>query len=244
MESGRVDDLPPRGRNQTARLRFFSFSVWGVVFWLTLVLLAVVVFRSFPLDPVWDALKRLSSGKIGVLLALNLWILGLWTWRWQFLLSSLGVRFSFLPLLAYRLAGFGVSYFSPGPQFGGEPYQVYLLSSRHNVKVSLAVASVYLDKAVEGLTNWVFLIPGLIGLSAGGVLSPEGTGWLVGGWIGLAGMVFVHLMALSRGKRPLTRVLEMILKEERLRSLRIRWERLKKLKNPWELFFSRGHRFF
>lgn len=213
MESGRVDDIQPGGRDQASGLKSFSLPIWAVIFWLVLAVLAVVALRSFPLEAVWDAITRLSFDRIGVLLALNLWILGVWTWRWQFFLSSLGVRFSFLSLLAYRLAGFGASYYTPGPQFGGEPYQVYLLSSRQNVKVSLAAASVYLDKAVEVLTNWVFLIFGLIGLFVGGVLSTGVTGWLVGVLFGLAGVVLVHLMALTRGKRPLTRFFETVLKE-------------------------------
>jgi len=213
MESGRVDDLQSRGRSQTTRLRLFSLPVWVMVFWLVLAALAVVTLRSFPLGPVWDVIIRLRFDRIGVLLALNLLILSLWTWRWQFFLSSLGGRFSFLSLLAYRLAGFGVSYYTPGPQFGGEPYQVYLLNSRQQVKVSLAATSVYLDKAAEGLTNWAFLILGVIGLFVDGILGGGLTGWLIAALIGLAGVVLVHLMALTRGKRPLTRFLEMIIKD-------------------------------
>lgn len=216
MESGRVDDLQPCRRNQIARLRPFSLPTWAVVFWLVLATLVVVALSSFPLGAVWEAITRLSFDRVGALLALNLLILALWTGRWQFFLSALGVRLSFLSLLVYRLAGFGVSYYTPGPQFGGEPYQVYLLNFRQHVKVSLAATSVYLDKAAEVLSNWTFLIFGVIGLLADGVLGTGVAGWLFGALSGLAGVVLAHLMALTRGKRPLTRAFEMILSRKGL----------------------------
>lgn len=244
MESGRVGDLPSRGRNQNVRLRLFSRPVRVAIVWLVLVALAVVALRSFPLWAVWDALSRLSFDKIGALLALNLLILGLWTWRWRFFLSSLGGRLSFLALLGYRLAGFGLSYYTPGPQFGGGPYQVYLLHSLQHVKVSLAVTSVYLDKAAEALINGAFLILGVTALFADGFLGTGITGWLVGAFSGLVSVVLVHLFLLTRGKRPLTRFLEMIFKRRGALLLTDALRKVKEVEESLGIIFFQKPRVF
>jgi uncharacterized protein (TIRG00374 family) len=74
----------------------------------------------------------------------------------------LGYELPFWPLLGHRLAAFGVSYFTPGPHFGGEPVQVLLVEGQHSVPRSAAIAAVSLDKTVELLLNFGFLAFGVM----------------------------------------------------------------------------------
>jgi uncharacterized protein (TIRG00374 family) len=81
--------------------------------------------------------------------------------RWWYILRTLGCSLPYITLSKYRLAAFAVSYFTPGPQFGGEPFQVMWLAQRHEVPVSKAIASVSLDKLLEIIANFSFLLAGI-----------------------------------------------------------------------------------
>jgi uncharacterized protein (TIRG00374 family) len=81
--------------------------------------------------------------------------------RWWLILRAQGHPISFLTVAGYRLAAFGVSYFTPGPQFGGEVIQVHLVQRRHQVGRSTAISAVTLDKSLELLVNFAFLAGGI-----------------------------------------------------------------------------------
>jgi uncharacterized protein (TIRG00374 family) len=78
------------------------------------------------------------------------------------LLYAQGYSIPYHNLIAYRLATFAVSYFTPGPHFGGEPLQVYLVSARHQVPIPVSIAAVVLDKVLEMLANFTFLALGIL----------------------------------------------------------------------------------
>jgi glycosyltransferase 2 family protein len=78
------------------------------------------------------------------------------------LLAAQGHTIPFLRLIGYRLTAFGISYFTPGPHFGGEPWQVYAVSQRHAVPYAHSIAAVTLDKVVEMLVNFAFLAAGVL----------------------------------------------------------------------------------
>jgi len=111
---------------------------------------------------VWLALRGLRGWQLALLLALNLCLVALFSARWWLLLRMQGFKVSLGSLVVYRLAGFGVSYLTPGPQFGGEGWLVILLRRRHAVPVAEASASVALDKLIELLANFSFLAFGLL----------------------------------------------------------------------------------
>jgi uncharacterized protein (TIRG00374 family) len=92
-----------------------------------------------------------------MLLAVNLVFVLIITLRWAVILRGLGVPVGVLKLFSYRLAGFSVSYLTPGPQFGGEPLQLYLAKKRSSVGYDLGSASIVLDKTFELLSNFAFL---------------------------------------------------------------------------------------
>lgn len=134
----------------------------GWLVWAAAFLLLAVALRDVPLATVWAALRRLGPVELTLLVALNGLVLLTLNGRWWIILRGQGRRIPFFTLLGYRLAAFGVSYFTPGPHFGGEPVQVALLERRHGVGRTTAVAGVALDKSLELLVNFLFLTLGVI----------------------------------------------------------------------------------
>jgi hypothetical protein len=117
--------------------------------------------RQIPVGDIWSTLSALTLGQLLVLAGINLVVLLLFTSRWWLILRSLGYRLPFISLIAYRLAGFGISYFTPGPQIGGEPLQVHLTRERHAIPAPTAVAAVSMDKILELLSNFSFILLGV-----------------------------------------------------------------------------------
>jgi len=131
--------------------------------WLTLaVLLLWLTLRAVDLGEVWTRLRQLTQPQIALLALVNLAVLATFSMRWWLLLLAQGYRIPYLLLMAYRLATFAVSYFTPGPHFGGEPLQVYLVSSRHGVPVAASVAAVLVDKVLEMTINFTVLTLGVL----------------------------------------------------------------------------------
>ncbi|MBK8047174.1 MAG: flippase-like domain-containing protein [Anaerolineales bacterium] len=133
-------------------LRFFWLALAVALLWLTL--------RTVELGAVWARLSQLQPGQLLLLFAVNLLVLATFSARWWLLLFAQGYRVPYPALMVYRLATFAVSYFTPGPHFGGEPLQVYLVTARHGVPAPVSVAAVVLDKVLEMLANFTFLALG------------------------------------------------------------------------------------
>jgi glycosyltransferase 2 family protein len=175
---------------------------WLALFWLAAPVLLFGVLRQVPLSQAWDSLSRLSVWQVSALALTNLVVLLLMTARWALVIRALGERVPLTTLLAYRLAGFGVSYFTPGPQFGGEPLQVHLLHRWQGLALDRAIASVFLDRLVDLLANFTFLAVGILVVLLAGL----GGAWLgPGAWVFVLGLLFFplgHLLALRAGKRP------------------------------------------
>jgi uncharacterized protein (TIRG00374 family) len=107
------------------------------------------------------------------------------------------------------LAAFGVSYFTPGPHFGGEPLQVYLVRRRHGVPGSAAVAAVTLDKLLEMLVNFSFLVGGLIVVVERQIFSGLVALLLAGVGLGMLAAPVLVLASLSRGGSPFSWLLHL-----------------------------------
>ena len=128
---------------------------------LALSLLAWVI-RSVGVTAVTGLLAQLQLGELLVLALANGVILLILNGRWWLLLRGQDHRIPYLTLTGHRLAAFGVSYFTPGPQFGGEPVQVLFVERHHYVPRTTAVTAVTLDKMLELLANFTFLLVGVI----------------------------------------------------------------------------------
>jgi len=190
-------------RRQWQRGRVLPNLVWVVLaialLWLTL--------RAVDLAEVWVRLRRLQPEQITLLLAVNVVVLATFSARWWLLLAAQGYRINYLRLMAYRLATFAVSYFTPGPHFGGEPLQVYLVTARHNVPVAASVAAVVVDKVLEMTANFTFLTLGVIFVVRAQALPGVSEAQLLATSVLLLLLPLSLLVALSLNRRPVSALL-------------------------------------
>ena len=98
-----------------------------IILWLAIPIVMWWVLKDFSLREIGEHLSRISIEAALVLIGLNGIISLLYSSRWWLILRTQGMERSYLALAGYRLAAFGVNYFTPGPQFGGEPLQVQII---------------------------------------------------------------------------------------------------------------------
>ncbi len=176
--------------------------------WLVVPLLLLWVLRGVSLKDSWAVLTRLGPAQLLILILANGLVLLTLSGRWWLILRAQGHSISYLTLAGYRLAAFGVSYFTPGPQFGGEPVQVYLVQRRHQVAHSTAISAVTLDKSLELLSNFAFLMGGIMCILLWRVF-PE----IVGGQAIILPLVLLalpvgFLLAIWGGRHPISGLLK------------------------------------
>lgn len=162
--------------------------------------------KNAPLAEIGAAVSGLQLWQIAVLILLNVLIYILVTLRWWIIVQAEARRVAFLPLLAVRIAVFGVSYFTLGPQVGGEPLQVLSLQRKYGLTYTRATASVLMDKLLEFLVNFLLLAVGLTAVIRAGIL-PENGRQAAASVIGLVLLIAwppVHILLLSRGQYPLS----------------------------------------
>jgi uncharacterized protein (TIRG00374 family) len=175
-----------------------------IVPWLLAAGLLIWVLSAVPLADTWSALRQLQWSQILLLIAVNGLILILLNGRWWIILRGQGQHISFLSLFGYRMATFGVSYFTPGPHFGGEPLQVYLVEKEQQTPRVTAIAAMSLDKTLELLVNFSFLLGGVII-----IIQQQTLGGLVGSEVVFfAGVLFFlpvgYLLAIWTHHAPLS----------------------------------------
>lgn len=177
--------------------------------WLVAMGLLVVVGSNVSLAEAWAALGALQWQQILILIGVNGAVLLGLNGRWWLILRAQGYRIPYLTLTGYRLAAFGLSYFTPGPQFGGEPLQVVLVERHHHVPRTTAIAAVTLDKSLELLVNFSFLVAG-VALVLRARLFP--------GTVGLEAVAFAltllalpvgFLITIASGRHPISKLLQM-----------------------------------
>ena len=216
-------------------LRFLRTSV----IYLILSLLLWWALRRVSLIEIWNALRQLTRLQIGILLLLNALVLLAMTARWWVILRADHPAIPFLKLLLYRLAVFGVSYFTPGPQVGGEPLQVIYLQNKHGVTFARATAVVIMDKLLEFLSNFILLGAGLTAVLQLGLLSRNGiqaTASLILMILILLWPLF-HLILLYQARYPVSALMRIGMSF----SKRQRWMRLLIVAERMAGAFTRRH---
>lgn len=180
---------------------------WMRLMWLLVPILFWWVLRQVPLADVWQLLSNFSVIAIALLLLVRSGIILVLSTRWRIYLRAYGYPIHFLTMAAYNLVGFGFSYFTPGPQWGGEPLQVYLIKRRHGVPTAEAIAALALDKLIAMLSQSMLLLLGISVIFVGG--SGGGIGWrnflLV---IALVALPLGYLILIWQNYRPLTRLMQ------------------------------------
>lgn len=196
-----------------SHMRSVLFRQWRLLLLLSVgVLLLVLTLRAVTVSQLFDALRELQLWEVLLLALVNGLIIISFTGRWWLFLLGQGYRIPLLRLTGYRMAAFGVSYFTPGPHFGGEPLQVYLVTRRHGVPTAVSIAAVTMDKLFELAANFTFLVLGLIfGLQRRVVPGAVGDQAIAYAVLLLLAPLAV-LGALWLGKHPLSAVLSLLLR--------------------------------
>lgn len=130
--------------------------------WLISLVLLVWVSRGLPLSSILKTVSELSFYQWFVWSLLNLLIILVYVQRWRCLSDAAGLDIDFSSLFMLRQAGQFISFITPGPQFGGEPFQVYWLWKKNLSSGTLALLSVALDRFYELWINFAILLLGLL----------------------------------------------------------------------------------
>ena len=185
-----------RGKAQYILIRLFWFFIIAFLLYLAV--------RRAPLLDIWRILQRLQPWQITALVGINSAIYVLVTLRWWLIVRAEKRTLNLLPLVAVRVAVFGISYFTLGPQVGGEPLQVLYLQRKYGMTYTRAMSTVIMDKLLEFLANFVLLAIGLTAVLEAGILSTYKSQPLVS-LIPLAAMLLwppVHIALMVRGIYP------------------------------------------
>ena len=176
---------------------------------LSIVAVAWTVSRT-DLPDLLEILGQISPTQVLFLLALNGVIFILFALRWWIFVRASGAQVSLAKLIRFRLTSFGITYFTPGPQFGGEPYQVYALSKNCGLSHEKAVSSVSMDKLVELATNFSFLVVGLSVALLAGYLPAGADLMLIPAMALLLSLPVLYLVFARYGKKPISTILGML----------------------------------
>ncbi len=140
-------------------------SLIRLCFWLIALILLVTTLSQLPLHYVLTGIQSLNLINWISWMSLNAVIILLLTWRWHLLIQAFSAFIPFLKLLYIRQGGQTVSFITPGPQFGGEPLQIYWLYKK-SVPLSTSIFSLGLDRLMELVANLsVLLLAALLLLS-------------------------------------------------------------------------------
>ncbi len=178
--------------------RLLVVTLLGILLWW--------VVRNAPLVEIWAVLRELKLWEIAILLAVNTMLYALVTLRWWLVARADARQIPYLPLLGVRVSVFGVSYFTLGPQVGGEPLQVLFLQRKYGLTYTRATASVLMDKILEFLIDFILLVLGLTAVFRAGVLveSNSSFSWELIGLLLLMLWPPTHIFLLYHRQRPLT----------------------------------------
>lgn len=157
-------------------------------------------------DDLIQIIKSLTLSQLVFWAGLNIFIMIILGVRWHFILTALGYSIPFVKITRYRLTAFAISYFTPGPHFGGEPYQVIVQNKNHGIPLHKATASIALDKLFDLVFNFSFLILGIsILISNNFNVNNTNSLWLL--LIAIIILPFIYLYSLKRGKYILSSML-------------------------------------
>ena len=184
---------------------------WQVTIAIYAVLSALLYFalRNAPFAEIWNALANLKLWQIVLILLINAFVIVCMTARWWIIVRAENPSVPFLPLIGYRLSVFAVSYFTFGPQVGGEPLQALYLQRRHGLTFARATSAVIMDKLIEFLVNFVLIGIGAWAIVRVGLFSENGSR-LTLSLIGLGALLIlplVYTILLYNGILPIAKIL-------------------------------------
>lgn len=179
------------------------------VVYFALIVLLFFAFRNAPLAEIWNAVSGLTLGQLVTLTIVNITIYLLISLRWWIIVRTMNKSIFYFRLVLVRVAVFGISYFTLGPQVGGEPLQVLYLQRNYGMTYTRATSTVIMDKLLEFLANFFLLVIGLTAIVEAGILSTNASSPLVS-LIPMAAILlwpFIHITLMIRGIYPVAAAL-------------------------------------
>ena len=166
-----------------------NYKSFRMLSWVIALALAFWLFRNLQFGIIVETITNLTVMQWVTWLLINLCIIFVFVWRWLVLTKGLGLKLHFLDLLLLRQAGQTISFITPGPQFGGEPLQIFILLKRYLISPSDSVFAVAADRFFELWVNFAVLLIGIIIL-----LSTESG---LADWFSIALIISLLLVLLS-----------------------------------------------
>lgn len=136
----------------------FWFNSTPRLLWLAALILLGAILSQLPLTTIIQSLSSLSTQQWIGWLIINLGIIVIACLRWQLICKLLKIPVSLFTLLLIRQAGQAVSFITPGPQFGGEPLQIYWLYQHCKLAIHSALVALGLDRFFELWINFSVLL--------------------------------------------------------------------------------------
>jgi glycosyltransferase 2 family protein len=197
--------------------------------WLLAIILAGWTLAQLPLGEIISSLQGLDSVECVLWVALNIFIILALNQRWWLLGKAVHATVDFFELLLIRQAGQSISFITPGPQFGGEPLQIFWLWRRAQVPLHKGLLSLGLDRFFEFIINFFILILGVSLL----LMTPASA---TANWENILALLFtlfasLALLGISMVRRPQWL-------SQRLAKLAHRWQRhhyLNSMTTHWNL---------
>ncbi len=171
-----------------------------------------LAFRNTPMREIGRVLSIVRPWQVGVILIVNIVFHVLMGMRWWFLARADIKSVRLREMVVIRLGAFGLSYFTPGPQLGGEPLQILFLRRQHATSFARAAATVIMDRLVELLGGFLFMVLGVASLLHEGLLRIFG-GMSLALLVPLALVMAwpaAHIFLLWRGHYPISRMLALV----------------------------------
>ncbi|MEM4259755.1 MAG: lysylphosphatidylglycerol synthase transmembrane domain-containing protein [Candidatus Woesearchaeota archaeon] len=119
----------------------------------------ISILSTFSFKDILESFTNLKFGYIIGFLCASIFIQSTLTIRWMIVLKYQGIRLSFWKATCYRLAGYGVSYLTPGPRVGGEPVTAALMK-KERIEFKNALSGIAIDKVIETTCSGIFFVLG------------------------------------------------------------------------------------
>ncbi len=121
----------------------------------------IYILNSFSASEVFDPFKNASLWAVLGFIAVSFLISCVLTLKWYVINKSMGINIPFWHLYFYRLAGYCISYVTPGPRIGGEPVMANLLKKR-GVDYVKSLSAMLVDKTFDASSSGITFVIGVL----------------------------------------------------------------------------------
>jgi uncharacterized protein (TIRG00374 family) len=120
----------------------------NILKWAWLIGIALFVFLLYKIGPgrIWEDIKKLTWLSFLILILFRMIYWASRTLIWRIVYRSYDRQVSFLNLFSARLAGYAVSFLTPGAFFGGEAIRAMMVDTSNRKK---CLASIVVDRTLE-----------------------------------------------------------------------------------------------